>query len=132
MTNVLLLEDYPVHRELEADALVTAGFAVTAVGSLVEAKAILGAIRADPSAWVVVADLRLAGEDFAGLRLVEEMEEDPSLSDVPVLIASATNPDKIAAALGKRKPRKWACLSKPFLKRELVAEVRRLLEKDPG
>lgn len=123
---ILLVEDNPVHQEVESDALVAAGYDVMVAASLDQARSWLPRLRTEAADWLVVLDIRLAGDMNAGIRLIEDLEKDSDLRRIPVQVISALRPEEIQKELGERQLRRRPILPKPFFTRELVDAVSEL------
>ena len=119
---VLLVEDEPVIREIMAESLADAGYDVVEATSGDEALAIIRA-RSHPFS-ILVTDFHMPGEangaDVAAcVRVV--------YPDLPVVIASG-RPDVFKPAW--RTELGYGLLRKPYVPRELVALIRRMIGED--
>ncbi|MDB5748023.1 MAG: response regulator [Massilia sp.] len=65
--------------------------------------------------------------DITGLQLSEQIKASPSTTGIPILLMSGSLQCRVAP--GKSYD---AFLRKPFLAEELLVEVRKLLQKNPG
>jgi CheY-like chemotaxis protein len=116
--DVLLVEDEPLIREAEADALRDAGLVVAEAGTGEEALALLE-IAADGASPVIVADLHL-GPGMDGLALGQQALR--RWPDAGVIYATG-HPDHLAGhLLGPRE----RYIVKPFASAALLHAVRRL------
>jgi two-component system phosphate regulon response regulator PhoB len=118
---VLLVEDDDDIRELVRYNLVRAGYAVEAV---TDGDAALEHVLASPPDAVIL-DLMLPGRN--GLEVLREVRDEPSTSDLPVIVitARAAEMDRI---LGLDRGAD-DYVSKPFSPRELIARLAALLRR---
>lgn len=112
-TNVLVVEDEPLTREMTVQFLANEGFAVRAASDLSACRAALNAQPAD----IVILDLGLPGED--GLVLAQELRADPSVEVIVVTMRSEPDDRIIALDSGADD-----YLIKPVHLGELAARVR--------
>jgi CheY-like chemotaxis protein len=121
MSQILVVEDNGPLRDLWAEALTRAGYAVDTAASAAEAFARLPSLRAD----LILLDLVMPPREINGVELLARLHENPEWSKVPVLIVSGIG-DSVdrrgAAALGVRN-----ILSKPIDLSTLLGEVARLI-----
>ncbi|MCA1824928.1 MAG: response regulator [Frankia sp.] len=113
-TKVLVVEDDPSVRGLLETMLSTEGYAVTTAP---DGLAGLVKLSSDPPR-VVLLDLMMP--DLGGLRVIDEMQADPDLRDVPVIVVTgqAGAVDALRARLGNDN-----VFLKPFDVAELLARV---------
>lgn len=117
---ILVVDDYPDAREMYAESLAGAGFAVTGAGSGEEA--IEQARALAPAA--IVMDVSLPGID--GWTATREMKADPRTAGIPVLAVTGhawSNAQDMAREVGCA-----GLLIKPCLPDEMVDAVKRLLD----
>jgi diguanylate cyclase (GGDEF)-like protein len=117
MARILLVDDEKLARTLYGDYLTAVGHAVTAVGSLQEARAALAADRFD----AVVTDLILPGGD--GMEVLRHVRERHPGVEVVVI----TGLDKVAPAVRAIKSGAAEYLVKPVAPEALQHAVRRAL-----
>ena len=118
-SRILIVEDeYFVALTIE-DALVDAGYDVVGVEASAEA-AILRALEAGPD--LILMDIRLAGK-MDGIDAALELRR----HGLRVLFASAHSDDATRERGEEARPLGW--LTKPFSGSELVASVRRALDR---
>ena len=79
----------------------------------------------DQQPELLISDCCMA--DFTGLELSEQMKASPSTTGIPILLMSGSLRCRVAP--GKSYD---AFLRKPFLAEDLLVEVRKLLQKNPG
>lgn len=118
MTPILIVDDEPAVADVLCFALRKAGFAVTSVGTLAEARK---AVRRSPPALVVL-DLGLPDGD--GLELCRSLRDGPG---IPVLVLSCRD-EEIDRVLGLEQGADDYVV-KPFSPREVVARVRTILRR---
>lgn len=113
-TTVLVVEDDPSVRGLLTTLLLAEGYEVKAA-----ADGLSALVKATAQPALVLLDLMMP--DLGGVRVLEEMRNDPKLSGIPVIVVTG----KIDAVPGMR-----ALLGednvflKPFAVAELLARVR--------
>lgn len=120
LTSVLVVEDDIDLRESLEEVLEQEGFEVRTAGSGASAlSALAQADRPD----LLVLDLMLP--DMDGFQLRREMQADPALRHIPVIVATAVpEPDRMHDALQAA-----AYLEKPFDLQKLFALARSLTER---
>lgn len=97
MQTILVVEDDAEIRELLAEMLVDAGYAVAEAANGQEALDYLR--RGDGAPSLILLDLMMPVMD--GWRFREEQSQDPSLAEIPVVVVSADgNVPQKASALG--------------------------------
>lgn len=106
---VLIAEDDPDIRDLVVDGLTAEGYHVLQASNGREALAV--ATREHPS--LIVTDLMMPGMN--GWELLRALRADPSLSDIPVVVASASHEIPAEAS---------AFVAKPFGLESLLAAMR--------
>jgi CheY-like chemotaxis protein len=116
---VLLVDDSKVTREMIRRLLEDAGFAVTGVGTAVDALSMLESHDAD----CLVTDIQMPGMD--GLALTRKLREDQRFADLPVVVISTL--DRPKDRLAGLESGADAYLTKQGLDaRELVALIHRV------
>lgn len=121
MAHILLVEDNPVNAKLAAVILRSQGHTVEAVADAVGARQTLKAHLPD----LILMDLGLPGMD--GYALTREIRRRPETARVPVLAVTS-----FAMKGDELKAREAGCsgyLTKPINRLEMLAEVRRLLNR---
>jgi len=118
MPRVLLLDDDGQIRQLLAQLLQQAGFAVTAVARIAEFERALATIGAD----VCVIDWMLVGE--SGLSLAEKLSQQAERPPMLMLSANATLDERLQGLLVVDD-----YLTKPFEPKELIARLHVLLRR---
>jgi CheY-like chemotaxis protein len=117
---VLVVEDNPMNLKLLRDVLKVKGYRVLEAGTAEEGLEIVRAERPD----LILMDIQLPGMD--GVTALRELKADFSTSSIPVIAVTAS------AMPAERKEILAAGFdgyqSKPISVRDLLAEVRRLLE----
>lgn len=119
MTQVLLVEDNALNRELVTDLLEVNGYQVVGVESAEEG---LQRVHSQPPD-VILMDIALPGLD--GLSALRELKANPATQDIPVAMLSAH-----ARQDDERAARAAGCtvyLSKPINTRTFVATVAALI-----
>jgi DNA-binding response OmpR family regulator len=116
---VLLLDDDAQIRQLLSQLLQQAGFAVTAVGRIVEFERALATIGAD----VCIIDWMLAGE--SGLALAEQLSQQIDRPPMLMLSANVTLDERLQGLSVVDD-----YLTKPFEPKELVARLHVLLRRN--
>lgn len=125
--NILLIEDFPVHQMLEEEALRDNSREVTVVSDDVEAiRKIDEQLALAPDDWLIVLDLRLLGDDLAGLRIIQHLEDhdNEAITRIPLLIASANSAEKTESELRARELRMRPILEKPFDMQDFIKKVK--------
>ncbi len=114
---ILVVDDEPTIRELVAEALHEAGYAVDTAADGAQA---LDRLRREvPRA--IILDLMMPVLD--GPSFVERARREPSFAAIPIVIISAAyDADALAADLGAQ-----ACIKKPFDLDVLVSTIDRLV-----
>ena len=97
------------------------GFEATVVGSPLQALELLGSERFD----LVLADAMMPELD--GMQFVRSARERSGAAGMPIVILSAASPDELGWDTEGKGPTAW--LRKPFVPRELVEQLRRILEQ---
>ena len=121
MTRVLIVDDEPATNTLVKEYLGLAGFETLAA---FDARGALAALEAGERVDVAVVDRRLP--DLDGLELCARLK---AARPMPVLMLTASGLPTSAPA-GPGAPDAW--MGKPFRPKDLVAEIRRLLESLPA
>jgi CheY-like chemotaxis protein len=122
--NVLLVEDNPLHRDIEGEALRAAEFTVRSAANKGEALQALRDLAADPEPWLLVLDMRLCGDREAGIEILSAIEKGEGPAKLYVLMASALSRQEVYDQLREKGLTQHPFLSKPFLNRELVEAVK--------
>jgi len=117
---VLVVDDDRDIRELLAHKLSLAGFEVVTVD---EGAAALDAVEAEPFDLILL-DVAMPG--ISGIDVCRQLREDPRTADVPIIMLTART-HATFATLGYMAGADMY-LSKPFSPRELVDQVRALLD----
>ena len=117
--HVLVVDDSPDTRELLERSLSSQGYSVFTAADVPEALSILSSTRID----LVLTDLKLPGA--SGLDLVRHVRE--NLKDTDVVMV--TGYPSVEGAVAAVKSGAAEYLAKPFTKEELLATVRRVVEK---
>ncbi len=97
------------------------GFDATVVGSPLQALELLRNQRFD----LIVADAMMP--ELNGMQFVRSARETSGAAGLPIVILSAASPDELGWEMGEKGPTAW--LRKPFMPRELVEQLRRLLKQ---
>lgn len=121
MTRILIVDDEPATNTLVKEYLGRAGFETLAA---FDARAALAALDAGERVDLAVVDRRLPDAD--GLELCARLKAARAL---PVLMLTASGLPA-APHSGPGAPDAW--MGKPFRPKDLVAEIRRLLEPRPA
>jgi CheY-like chemotaxis protein len=117
MRTILVVDDETPLVELLQAILEDQGYQVVVASNGYEALAVLARQPVD----VVLSDVMMPV--FDGVRLCQAMQQHPAYRAIPVILASAVGPPKLAADC------RWAAfLSKPFDYDLLLATVARLLD----
>lgn len=116
---LLIVDDAPPTLEVLQRNLVVHGFDVVSASGVAEAKQILSSTRVD----LVITDLKMPGA--SGMELVQHVCQ--KLWDTEVLIISGYPPPESGPRVSEREPVEF--LSKPFTQEELLAAVRRTLDR---
>jgi two-component system response regulator HydG len=116
---LLVVDDSPDTRELLERNLSSQGYIVLTAADVAQALNILGKIQID----IVITDLKLPG--VSGLDLVRHVRE--NLKDTEVVMI--TGYPSVEGAVAAVKSGAEEYLAKPFTKEELIATVRRVMEK---
>lgn len=122
--SVFAVEDDARNAALLQAALVPAGYRLTVVNSLAEARSRLVDERPD----LVLVDVGLP--DGSGLELVRELRATPATADVPIIVSSA----RVLAA-DRAAADEAGCdafLAKPISLSELLSTVARYVVAQPG
>jgi signal transduction histidine kinase/CheY-like chemotaxis protein len=119
---VLVVEDDAVAASLMAEYLAEEGYDVETAAT---AEAALEIVAEEPPALVCL-DMTLGGE-LDGWQMLARLKEDPATADVPVVVCTAGNGRKQAAALGAAN-----FLTKPFSAARLRAALRGLIPYEGG
>ena len=116
-SNVLVVEDEFILREILAENLHAAGYVTDSAENGEEAWAML---QANPQRFsVVLLDRRMPGID--GLEVLRRIKQEPTLAHIPVIMQTAmTEPDDILAGL---RAGAHYYLTKPFTSETLLAIV---------
>lgn len=111
---VLVVEDDPSVRGLLATLLEAEGYEVAAA-----ADGLAGLVKASSRRPALIL-LDLMMPDLGGIRVLEELHGDPSLSDVPVIVVTGKVDaiDELRIVLGARN-----VFAKPFGVAELLSRV---------
>ena len=118
MTDVLVVEDDATLRQVIELVLEARGYVVGQARHGGMALELMAESRPD----VVVADLKMPVMD--GYELLQRMQEDPDLRQLPVILLTGNmEAGRIAAGAA-------AMLVKPFDPADLIATIERLTEKD--
>jgi CheY-like chemotaxis protein len=120
---VLVVDDNPVNLEIYAEYLRENGFAVTLAQNGQEALTVAHQEYPD----LILMDIQMPGMD--GMSVIRHLraDDDPALSTVPILALTAlVMPGDRERCLQAGANAYW---SKPFVLRDLVAEIQRLLEE---
>lgn len=116
---LLVVDDSPDTRELLERNLSSQGYIVLTAADVAQALNILGKIRID----IVITDLKLPG--VSGLDLIRHVRENLKETEVVMITGYPSVEGAVAAVkLGAEE-----YLAKPFTKEELIATVRRVMEK---
>jgi CheY-like chemotaxis protein len=119
---VLVLDDQPYLRDIQALLLKEAGYATTAIGDCAEALGRLDDLRPD----LIVLDMAMPGMD--GRQFLYHLRRDTRWADVPVIITTG----RLAEEFESLATDSVDVLAKPFSDATLIEHVRRLLgEPDP-
>jgi CheY-like chemotaxis protein/HPt (histidine-containing phosphotransfer) domain-containing protein len=97
------------------------GFEAFVVDSPLKALEMLRRERFD----LVMADAMMP--ELNGMQFIRSARENSRAVDLPIVILSAASPDELGWEMGGEEPTAW--LRKPFVPRELVAELLRILER---
>ena len=116
---LLIVDDAPATLEVLQRNLVVHGFQVVSAPGVLEAKQILNSTRVD----LVITDLKMPGA--SGMELVQHVRQ--KLWDTEVLIISGYPPPESGPRANESEPAEF--LSKPFTQEELLAAVRRTLDR---
>lgn len=120
MTRILIIEDEESYRDATAYMLQREGFDVSQAGDGAAGLAEFERNGAD----LVLLDLMMP--DLDGMELLKLLRLDPKGANVPVLVVSARSGHQ--DQLGTLQLGANAYICKPFSPRELVRQVRQLLE----
>lgn len=117
---ILVVDDEPSLNALAVEYLGLAGFETA---SAVDVRGTLAALAGGLKPRLILLDRRLPDGD--GLELCARLKGDPALAGIPVMLLSAYGTQPADMPLAAR-PDVW--MSKPFRPKDMVAEVRRLLD----
>jgi CheY-like chemotaxis protein len=112
---ILVVDDLPYLREVQALLLNEAGYVTTAVGNATEALARLPEISPD----LILLDVAMPGMD--GRQFLEHLRATPGWQRVPVILTTGKTAEEIAYDTG------CEILAKPFTESALLDCVRRAL-----
>ena len=112
---ILVVDDLPYLREVQALLLNEAGYVATALGNASEALARLPEISPD----LILLDVALPGMD--GRQFLEHLRATPRWQRVPVILTTGKTIDEVARDTG------CEVLPKPFTESALLDCVRRAL-----
>jgi two-component system phosphate regulon response regulator PhoB len=119
---VLVLDDQPYLRDIQALLLKEAGYATTAIGDCAEALGRLDDLRPD----LIVLDMAMPGMD--GRQFLYHLRRDARWADVPVIITTG----RLAEEFETLATDSVDVLAKPFSDATLIERVRRLVgEPEP-
>ena len=118
---ILILDDDSDFAENCSMLLESYGYDTSVVLSGAEALAKIS----DQQPELLISDCSMPG--ITGPQLSEQIKASPSTMDLPILLMSGSLQCRVAP--GKSYD---AFLRKPFLAEELLVEVRKLLQKNPG
>jgi CheY-like chemotaxis protein len=119
-TRVLAVDDEQSDRMLlELTLGRLGGFEATVVGSPLEALQLLGSQPFD----LVLADAMMP--ELNGRQFVRSVHESSAAGSIPVVILSAASPEELGWDMQSDGPTAW--LRKPFVPRELVEQLRKIL-----
>jgi DNA-binding response OmpR family regulator len=121
MSGLLIVEDEVNIRRFVAANLAARGFRVTEAGDAEEG---LRQLRLDPPS-VLVLDIRLPG--MSGWDLLQTMADDKSLSEIPVIVMTASATNINFAAPGYTNVVQW--LVKPVSVHELIHAVKKAINE---
>ncbi len=124
MTRVFVIDDEPDMVDLLATILRSDGFAVD---TDTDGRSALARVLGDPPDLVL---LDLMMPDLDGMELLKLLRLDPKGARVPVLVVSARSGHQ--DQLGTLQLGANAYICKPFSPRELVFQVRQLIEATRG
>jgi len=124
MTRVFVIDDEPDMVDLLATILRSDGFEVA---TDTDGRSALARVLSDPPDLVL---LDLMMPDLDGMELLKLLRLDPKGARVPVLVVSARSGHQ--DQLGTLQLGANAYICKPFSPRELVFQVRQLLEASRG
>lgn len=116
---LLIVDDSADTRELLDRNLSSQGYSVFTAADVAQALAILGSTRID----LVITDLKLPG--VSGLELVRHVSENFRNTEVMMI----TGYPSVEGAVAAVKSGAQEYLTKPFTKEELLAAVRRVMER---
>jgi len=119
LNHLLVVDDSADTRELLERNLSAQGYKVFTVANVAEALSLLGKTKID----LVITDLKLPG--VSGLDLVRHVRENLKETEVVMI----TGYPSVEGAVAAVKSGAEEYLAKPFTKEELLATVRRVLEK---
>ncbi|MFF2652868.1 response regulator [Streptomyces sp. NPDC058045] len=119
---VLVVDDNKVIRQLIRVNLELEGFEVVTAADGVECLEVVHQVRPD----LVTLDIVMPRLD--GLRTAARLRSDPRTRSLPLVIVSASVPEEVGAGPETSVD---AVVAKPFEPDELVATVRRLVQRGP-
>jgi two-component system cell cycle response regulator DivK len=120
MARILLVEDNPLNRELMTDLLEMSGYQVESASDGEEALRLAASAQHD----LILLDLTLPGID--GLTVARELNADPVLARVPVVVVSGH-----ACKADEEKALRMGCrgyISKPIEMNDFLARVEAFLK----
>lgn len=119
---ILLVEDAVDARELYAEYLNYAGFAVVTAFNGHEAVKLARLLRPD----LILMDVRLPGMD--GLEATADLKQDPTLTHIPIVAITADMSDETCARA--RQAGCSAFITKPALPQDVAASIARMLNAE--
>ena len=119
MANILIVDDDLKMTELLKTLLQLEGYMPTAVNDSTKAIQVAGSVEPD----LITLDLMMPGLD--GFGLCELLQQDPRLTNVPILIISAR--DDLESKQRALKAGAKAYVTKPFQIDELLQKIRDLI-----
>ena len=116
---ILVVDDSPDHVDILSQMLRSAGYQVAASRSPEAALRRARALKPN----LIITDLAMP--EVNGVDLIEQIRNEPTLKDTPVIVVTAHVWDHLAQAAGKVGAD--AFISKPWIRSELIAEVQKQL-----
>jgi len=118
---VMIVEDEKTSRFLLNKILSTGGYDVIEAGSGNEA---LKKLREGGKPDVIISDIMMPVMD--GLSLVEQIKDDPELSDIPVIMCSALHDKETVLRASKLGVKHY--ITKPLIADNILEQVRKIVE----